>query len=161
MVEWIEPVFDRTLDDIEFAKKQIQEWIQNKLASGNVKTCELKGCFNVTDINRIEGNIRYITDKLNFWGYKTETECKTWELKDIPTVNDVNRILTNLRILVTAYHKKRNISDIPWNMINFRDINAIEENLFYINELIEIMIKSLQKCGMFKSGAKRILPIRR
>ena len=43
----------------------------------------------------------------------------------------------------------------------FSDINAVEKNLYAIKQLLDSMIDGFQKSGMFKSGAMRMLPIRR
>lgn len=65
MAVWIQPVYDRTNEDVAFAQEQIQKWIDAKLSGNPVETYELKGCFNLTDINRIEGDIQYISDRLD------------------------------------------------------------------------------------------------
>lgn len=161
MAVWISPVFDRTNEDVVFAQEQIQKWIDTKLSGDPVATYELKGCFNLTDINRIEGNIQYISDRLNELHYPTGTSCRVWEQSGLPTVGDVKRIISNIKFIIAAYHQQRGIPDVPETMSTFSDINAIEVNLYAIKQLLDSMVEGFQKSGMSKSGAMRMLPIRR
>lgn len=161
MAEWISPVFDRTADDVAFAREQIQKWIDAKLSGNPTETYELKGCLNLTDINRIEGNIQYLSDRLDVLYYLPGTSCKVWEQSGLPTARDVKRILSNVRLIITAYHRQTGVPDVPESMATFSDINAIEENLYAIKQLLDVMEERFQKSGNFKSGAMRMLPIRR
>ena len=161
MAVWVSPVFDRTNEDVVFAQGQIQKWIDAKLSGNPVVTYELKGCFNLTDINRIEGDIQYISDRLNGLHYPTGTSCKVWEQSGLPTVKDVKRILSNVRLIIAAYHQQNGISDVPESINTFSDINAIEENLYAIKQLLDSMTEAFPKSGMFKSETMRMLPIRR
>ena len=161
MAVWIEPVFDRTNEDVTFARKQVLKWIAAKLSGNPVETYELKGCFNLTDINRIEGDIQYISDRLDELYYPPGTSCKVWERSGLPTAQDVKRILSNVRLIIAVYHQQEGVPDVPEDMSTFSDINAIEENLYAIKQLLDSMVDRFQKSGMFKSGAMRMLPIRR
>lgn len=161
MAEWIQPVYDRTDEDVAFAQEQIQKWIDTRLSGNPVETYELKGCLNLTDINRIEGDIQYISDRLDELYYPPGTSCKVWERSGLPTAQDVKRILSNVRLIIAAYYQQEGVSDVPEDMSTFSDINAIEENLYAIKQLLDSMVDRFQKSGMFKSGAMRMLPIRR
>lgn len=161
MAVWIDPVFDRTQADVSFAEEKIQEWIKAKLTGNPIETYELKGCLNLTDINRIEGNIQYLSDRLDELHYPPGTSCKVWERSGLPTAQDVKRILSNVRLIIAAYHQQEGVPDVPEDMSTFSDINAVEENLCAIKQLLDSMVDRFQKSGMFKSGAMRMLPIRR
>ncbi len=158
MAEWIQPIYDRTEEDVAFAQEQIRQWIEGKLSD---KTYELKGCLNLTDINRIEGNIQYISDRLSELNYPPGTFSKVWKQSDLPTAQDIERILSNIRLIIANYYQPEDVSEIPESMSTFSDINAIEKDLYAIKQLLDLMIEGFQKSGMFKSGAKRMLPIRR
>ena len=161
MAVWIQPVYDRTNEDVAFAQEQIQKWIDTKLSGNPAETYELKGCFNLTDINRIEGDIQYISDRLDELHYPPGTSCKVWEQSGLPTARDVKRILYNVRLIITTYHQQIDASDVPESMSTFSDINAVEKKLYVIKQLLDSMVDTFQKSGMFKSGAMRRLPIRR
>ena len=161
MAVWIEPVFDRTQSDVDFAEQQIQEWIAAQLTGNPIETYDLKGCLNLSDINRIEGNIQYLTDRLDELHYFSGTSTKTWERSGLPTERDIRRILSNVRYIIAAYHQQAGVPDVPEDMGTYSDINAIEENLFKIKQLLDSMVNGFQKSNMFKSGGMRMLPIRR
>lgn len=161
MAVWIEPIFDRTNEDVSFAQTKIQEWIAAKMSGTIVETYELKGCLNLTDINRIEGNIQYLSDRLDELNYPPGTSCKVWERSGLPTERDIRRILNNLKLIIAAYYQQDSITDVPKDMNTFSDINAIEENLYAIKQLLDSMVEGFQKSGMFQSGGMRMLPIRR
>lgn len=161
MSVWIDPVFDRTQEDVSFAEEKIQEWIKAKLTGNPIETYELKGCLNLTDINRIEGNIQYLSDRLDELHYPPGTSCKVWERSGLPTERDIRRILSNVNLIISAYYQQDDVPTVPDSMGNYTDINAIEENLYRIKQLLDSMIAGFQKSGMFQSGAMRALPIRR
>lgn len=161
MAVWIDPVFDRTQEDVSFAEEKIQEWIKAKLTGNPIETYELKGCLNLTDINRIEGNIQYLSDRLDELYYPPGTSCKVWERSGLPTERDIRRIISNVNLIISAYYQQDDVSAVPDNMGTYTDINAIEENLYRIKQLLDSMVEGFQKSGMFKSGAMRMLPIRR
>lgn len=161
MAVWIDPVFDRTQEDVSIAEEKIQEWIKAKLTGNPIETYELKGCLNLTDINRIEGNIQYLSDRLDELHYPPGTSCKVWERSGLPTERDIRRILSNVNLIISAYYQQDDVPAVPDSMGNYTDINAIEENLYRIKQLLDFMIAGFQKSGMFQSGAMRALPIRR
>lgn len=161
MATWRNPVFDRTNEDVISAKTQISEWIAAIQNGETFETYELKGCLNLSDINRIEGNIEYLGDLLTKLGYSVLVDIKVWEAKSIPTQRDINRILENLHRIIEAYFQQEGSPDIPYNMLRYSEINDIEENIFRIMGLIEAMMNSFQRSGAFYSGGMRLLPIRR
>lgn len=161
MVVWIEPIFDRTEEDVEFAREQISRWIAEELSGSPIETYDLKGCLNVVDLNRIEGNINYLNETLTKLHYPPGTSSKAWERSDLPTERDVSRILNNIRLIISVYYQQQKAPDVPESMRTYKDINAIEENLLLIKQLIDSMRASFQKSAAFQSGAMRILPIRR
>lgn len=158
MAEWISPIFDRTAENVAFAKEQIQKW---KDARSPNKSYPLKGCLNLYDMNRIEGNIQYISDILDSLYYLTGATCKTWAKSGMPTEPDARRILNNLQRIESVYRQPKGVPNIPDSMATYSDINSIEENLYHIKLLIDTMIGCFQKSGTFQSGAMRMLPIRR
>ena len=161
MATWIEPVYDRTDEDVTFAKTQIQEWITEVLSGNPIETYDLKGCLNLVDINRIEGALQYLSDTLSNLYYPPGTSCKVWAINGLPTAIDIYRILNNVRLIISAYCQQDGVPDVPEGMSTYSDINAVEENLLKIKELLDCMQASFQKSAMLKSGGMRMLPIRR
>jgi hypothetical protein len=161
MVEWIDPVYDRTVEDVEFAKAQIAEWIKSIQTGDTVSTYDLKGCLNLSDINRIEGNIKFLAEKLSALGYPPDVTVKSWKRSGVPNEEDIKRIINNTKSIVRAYYQQKGVSELPHGMTGWDEINAIEENLAKIKELYDAMVKSFRLSGTFTSGSSQILPIRR
>ena len=56
MASWIEPIYDRTYADVDYAKARIKYY----KANGGITDGEiLKGVFSANDMNRIENNARF------------------------------------------------------------------------------------------------------
>lgn len=200
---WKEPIFDRTLEDVEFAIQKIAEWkkshnhnvdirvengtlllhddgtayvnedafvllnegkvyVENgvlMLDVGNVYG--LKGCLNLLDLNRIEGNIAYLAEKMESFSYSPNIHGKQWTNADMPNLNDMSRIIGNIRALISAFYSPSSPPSLPTTMLSIDDINAIEENLYMIKEILDCMQSSFEKVGTIKSGSRMLLPIRR
>lgn len=158
---WINPIFDRTQVDVDFAISKIAEWMASDINEGTNSVYDLKGCLNVSDINRIEGNIAFLSKELKKHAYSPVTSTKQWENKGLPTENDIKRILNNIRGLTSAFYRPSDAPDIPPQMLVYTDVNAVEKNLSLIKELLDYMVNSFKKSGTFQSGSKMHLPIRR
>ena len=155
-------MFDRTQEDVDRAIKQISEWIASSMLGKPIVTTDLKGCLNVADINRIEGNIVYLSERLNEYYYVANSHSKNWDRNGLPTKYDVERILRNIRELREVFHVHPNAPSVPSSMLRYDDVNAVELNLELIKELLEQMIECLyKKSGNFSSGSTFFLPIRR
>ena len=161
MSVWIDPVFDRTQADVEFAIQKISEWVLADITGVPRVVYDFKGCLNVSDINRIEGNIAYLAKQLDSCYYTPDTNTQSWTRTGMPNQKDVSRILYNVRALITAFHQQKRAPSVPTNLIDYKDVNAIEENLFLIKELLDAMVASFKPSGTFHSGSTTYLPIRR
>lgn len=200
---WRDPVFDRTLDDVEFAIRKIAEWKQSHTHSTDIRVendklvvqegvrayvsddkavvqtdgttyvendalvvrvgdvYELKGCLNLLDLNRIEGNIAYLAEKMESYSYSPNIHGKQWTKADMPNINDMSRIAENIRSLTSAFYSPNNPPSLPTTMMSYYDINAIEANLYLIKELLDCMESSFKQVGTIRSGSTTFLPIRR
>lgn len=161
MAKWITPIFDRTQTDVDIAIQKITEWITATISGYSHDVYDLKGCLNVSDINRIEENIGYLAELLNDYGYFPDVSVRTWENADIPTENDIKRIVHNVSELVESFRQHSDAPTIPSSLMRYDDVNAIEKNLYLMKKLINIMEDSFKKSGTFQSGSTMFLPIRR
>ncbi len=87
----IKLIYDRTLEDVEYAM----------LHPDSEK--HLKGAYNYTDLNRIENNCKYIMELRNEKQVFSPVDLviKTnWKVTDIPHINDFNRIRNNIIALM-------------------------------------------------------------
>ena len=200
---WRDPIFDRTLDDVNFAIKKIEAWKKHHTHSVDMQVendvlivqdgnhayvdedkvvlnkegavyiedgvaildiddvYDLKGCLNISDLNRIEENIAYIADRLESFFFHPNIYHKSWRREDLPNENDMVRILDNIRSIKSSFYSPSNAPLLPTTMLSYSDINAIEENLYLIKELLDCMESSFKKTGTIKCGSTTFLPIRR
>lgn len=122
---------------------------------------ELKGCLNTLDINRIEGNIAYLSEKLSELAYPSNVTTRQWDNTGLPTEKDIERIIANIRSLVDGFYQPSDAPTLPTTMLSYNDINSIERNIDLIKYLLDCMVNSFKKVGAFKSGFTITLPTRR
>ena len=200
---WRNPIFDRTLEDVEYAIQKISDWKTNHTHLADIKVendalvyntegvayvtddkflleaegevriedevlylntddvIDLKGCLNLADLNRIEGNIAYLGELMESFSYTPNIHGKKWTIADMPNQNDMSRIIENIRSLISAYYSPDSPPSLPITMLSYSDLNAIEENLHLIKELLDCMQSSFKKVGTIKSGSNMFLPLRR
>jgi hypothetical protein len=143
MADWMSSVHDRTQTDVDYAIAQVK--------AGN-NTTEYKGCFNVSDINRIENNSRYISDRLNVMKYTNSIETKSWDMTGLPNVTDVARLINNVSTIIRAYYQPLGAPALPTTLRTFEQVNAIEKNLYMIKHLIDNEENEFRYCGTFNCG---------
>ena len=122
---------------------------------------DLKGCLNLTDINRIEGNIEYLAQKLLELGYPSDVVVKKWNKDDLPSEQDIRRIINNIKVLADAFYQPNDPPALPSTMSSYNDINSIEKYIDLIKYVLDCMVGSFKKAGTFKSGSTTFLPTRR
>lgn len=143
MAEWISPVRNRTQADVEYAISQIK--------SGN-NSSEFKGCFNVTDINRIENNTRYIADRLNVLKYTNTIETKSWDMYGLPNITEVTRLINNVLKIINAYYAPADAPGLPTTLLTYEQVNDLEKILYLIKHLIDNEENEYRHCGTFNCG---------
>ena len=148
MAEWTEPIFDRTLNDVESA---IREIALQKANGGGVLP-ELKGCLNMGDLNCIENNIQFLSDNLSSLYYFSKVNTKKWSRTGLPTVADITRILNNIKILINSFYQSEDAPDLPTTVLTYEHLNNIEENLYLLKEMLDNMVASFRECGTLYCG---------
>ena len=113
---------------------------------------DLKGCLNVSDLNRIEGDIKYLDDNLATMCYYSNTVSRNWDVNGLPDASDISRIIQNVAKLISGYHQISTAPELPDTMLSFEDINALEENLYHIKGILDIMITLFRECNTFECG---------
>ena len=149
---WVEPVFDRTLEDVEEARRVLA-------AGGTLEN--LKGCLNFTDLNRIEGDMAYLFGELQEIGKRIEGITREWSETDIPLMDDIRRILINLDRLTEAFILPEDVPFVPERILRYNEVNDIEQLLYIIHEILLLVKASFRKSGTFQSGGKRMFLLRR
>ena len=159
-MRWIVPVVDRTLSDVQNALAQIELW-RIQVANGQSPTVtELKGCLNATDLNRIEGNTRHISEFLRAYGFQANVTTKVdWTDESLPNATDVNRIIDNIKEIRNKYYEPAGMPSLPQTMVSFSDINAIEQSLLLFREMLLGMVGAFRRSGTFVAGSPFRLPM--
>ncbi len=130
-MSWVTPVYDRTETDI-------------------VNKTE-KSYIAAVDLDRIEGNIKWLRLTIESFGFETAGLSKSWTMYGLPDIGDVKRILQNAQELVEKYGINPP-AEIPLSMRGYPEINAIEENLMCLKKLVDWTINSVIKTGTYYSG---------
>lgn len=144
MANWVEPIFDRTQVDVDYARQQLAKGINDAI---------YKGCFNVSDVNRIEDNTRYLADRLiELYYFNTVSTRSTWAKNSYIDAANVARIVNNISVLWKAYHTPTGAEALPNTLLTFVQANNIEKNLSLIKELLDNMVSSFRECGTFNCG---------
>jgi len=148
-MNWITPITDRTAADIA-----------NRTD---------RGFLNVSDINRIEGNIVWLTNQLaRFNIFVTISAVTNWNTTNVPVTSDFMRIRSNIDTLITRIRAVR--PDLTANFqptaerdfpqLGFVTVNRLEINLLLLKQLIDRM-STIYRQASFKSGQQLFLPQRR
>lgn len=122
---------------------------------------DLKGCLNVLDINRIEENIAYLSERLIELAYPNNLIIKRWSKDNLPTDAEIQRIIDNVKELITTFYQLEDAPIIPSTLLSYDNVNNLERNIDLIKYLLDCMVGSFKKSGAFKSGSTTFLPKRR
>ena len=122
---------------------------------------DLKGCLNLSDISRIDGDIAYLAERLTQYRYPVVANSREWDGNDLPTAQDLSRIARNIRSMIDEFARSSKSTTIPDSVLSYADINALEYNLYLLKQLLDAMVEGFVKSGTNKCGATMRLPIRR
>ena len=101
---WIEPVTNRTLDDV-LARNEL-------------------GVLNASDLNRIDGNMQELAKNLGI----TIAPAKNWTNSSIPVVSDYEQIINSTKAVRSALKVPEPMPEVPAMPLNsFDKYNAIEK----------------------------------
>lgn len=130
---WVVAVVDRTLSDVLDAKRQKAM----ARANGTRIAVDLKGCLNISDLNRIENNTEYVRSLLVAEGYTipAQTYKKDWVYSDALNFTDTTRILNNIEALRDKVKGVvSGLPETPTELLRYEYINTAELILKMIKE---------------------------
>ena len=120
MSTWITPVTDRTQADVNTARELI--------ATRSTSATDLKGCYNPSDMNRVENNVEVLEDRFAWFGIHLTLTTKTdHNYLGLPTVTDRTRYLGNINTLRSALFRYADTPETPTNYNDFTQANDIEK----------------------------------
>ena len=151
MTTWINPIYDRTQADVDYAKAQIEYF---KQYGGITDGVAMKGCLNDVDLNRIENNCDYIGDLLASLCYYNHIDRYdgSWSLTSVPDTSHINRIIGNVKKMQDNYFKPSASPTLPTTLTHYEDVNSLEKCLYLLKVMIDNMTSSFKQCGTFTCG---------
>lgn len=136
-------IFDRTAEDVRTAREQ----------RGKVLT-PFKGCYNATDMNRVEAAVKAIAAELNSAGYAVTVNPVTYAESDIIRRSDFAAYLADVQAIRDAYYTLEETGALPKpeDKLGYQGANTIEKVLADIDLLLEGMLTMYRRAGTFTSG---------
>lgn len=119
------------------------------------RTANARGKLDSAMLNRIESNCEYLAGQLLLYGYSPgNLTFKTdWVMADFLYRTEIDRVRGNVEALVDAYHKMTGSPDIRyWDSIDWTDANALEKNLWNVNQLLVWMISNFWYSNEYYAG---------
>lgn len=152
-------IIDRKQSDVDRAKQLIEKAkvIENLSSSELTEYLSgLKGCYNISDLNRVEEAVEYISEWLRELGYFNIVNIKKWTDGERFTTSQVNRYLNNIKILRDTIIVASNTLVVPASYKPFANANNIEKILFDLKNIITNSLNMYISCGVANCGQNRL-----
>ena len=131
-------IFDRTIEDVESAKKIREEKIQKNinLSAEEIEILE-KGTMTINTLNRIEQKQNVLKGLFEDMGYyNINIKTKSWDEYQIFDENSFKKIIENIKILRDAFFVYSDTPKTPTISYNYKDINSLEKILHDLDLMI-------------------------
>ena len=135
-------ITDRTLADVESVKK-LAEAIKNGAATEEqvreYLNVHQKGAYTYEDLNRVEGAVAYVANRLKEYGYDISIRpVATWTVEDTPNKEDFDRYFWNIAQIRAAITVWRSTPEAPDSVVGFdvNKANALEQILMDVNQVL-------------------------
>lgn len=145
-------ITDRTQNDVDRLKDLKEKMLKNGGISAltveeqaEYFNSVVKGSYNYTDLNRVSDACAYIYNLLIQSGYiisNYQTLKNDWVLTDIPTLTEMNKYTTTLTALKQTLSASQQIPD-TMRFLNFSNANNIEKLLVELNDIYDLLLKSM------------------
>lgn len=133
-------VFDRTLEDVKTAIREIQA-VQSGQTPSSAFMQGLKGCYNILDLNRVETAVNTVVNLLKIFGINLNLTIKTnWTHNDIFDLTQKQRYLSNISALRSAWKVYTDTPNAPTDYKHYTYANDIEKILFDIQEIYSFYV---------------------
>lgn len=144
-------ITDRTSSDVTRAKQLIEK--AKKIENLTSEELEeylsgLKGCYNISDLNRVEEAVQYVSDLLNSHNYYNVVNVKEWKPGDLLNQTELIRYLNNLDILKNAYITYSTTPDTPISYQPYGNANNIEKILLDLEQIFTYMHNYIMVAGV-------------
>ena len=141
--EGLHLIIDRTQQDVDLwnelrVKSYLSEMTTDEQSTWST---DLKGAYNVSDLNRVGAAVEYLANLLNTYGYTVVTHAKITYIEiDTPSLTQMTNYLSDVKAIK---EKMNGTQEMPetMNNLSYEDANNIEKVLYQINNFIQNMIK--------------------
>lgn len=155
-------IFDRTAADVAHAQALIDK-LASGVAFGDLTEAEqeemetgCRGCYNYTDLNRVQDATTTLAGLLEFYGYYNAIPAQhgDWDVTGVVTQAD-------WRAYVGAVHNNRAcfyvLADTPplpaiGAPLDYVGANALEKTIYDQSVLLDRLIEAFRKSGTFAAG---------
>lgn len=162
-MEWITPIFDRTIEDVDQVLMLINVIQQDGWSNvdDDIKSQflgELRGTFSKATIERIINNTKYLEARLLEHGYNPSIthQKDIWEYSDIPTINDLTELVSNLQRLIDCFYDVTGTLPTDMSTLEFDEVNDMERVLYDINQYMDWIGGHSLYCGTVACGQSKI-----
>lgn len=155
-------IFDRTAADVAHAQALI-----DKLASGvayddltDAEKAEMqtgcKGCYNYTDLNRVQDATTELANDLEFYGYYDSVPAQhgVWTAQDVPTQAEFVAYVGAVHNNRACFYVLADTPPLPaiGAPLDYVGANAIERTIYDQSVLLDRLIEAFRKSGTFAAG---------
>lgn len=116
----------------------------------------MKGCYNYSDMNRVEEAVAEISERMHEMGYPHEelTTKTDWNYWSVPTRTDMIRYFGNVATIRAAIPVYGTTPATPTinNRFNYRRANDLEKILVDVDEILTNIPKAMHCAGEVFSG---------
>lgn len=153
-------IFDRTADDVAHWER-----LRNKGYAAMTKAersewdaANMKGAYNVSDLNRVGNALNDLHSRLHEAGYIRPmlvfTAKTDWTAADVPTGADLAAYLRYVAIIRGAMAQFPTTPTTPGNTgsLDYNEANNIEKILLDVDALIQNMLAARYFCGEIFAG---------
>ena len=151
-------ITDRTQEDVNrviyLRAKCWQDMTEEEQAEWST---ELKGAYNVSDLNRVENAVRYLAEELRKLGYPTNLVIHAeWTKENKPNSEDLKRYFENVAkiraLLPAVYASTPDAPDNDLSKFNHEKANDLEQILLDIEEICGKIVASWFYLGDINAG---------
>jgi hypothetical protein len=152
-----ELIYDRTQADVNDAKALISKYMHGEVLDGYEQELwdkGLRGCYNTSDVNRVEYHTRELQNILNSNGYNIHIDTRLWAKPDIMRYSDIIRYLGNIKTILDVFGRSASAPKLPGidRWIDYIAANDIEKILYVTRELIYGALAMFRRAGTFAAG---------
>ena len=116
---------------------------------------DMKGCYGAKDMNRVEGAVTLVANRLSAVGYPLSPSVKmNWTREEIPKKEDMERYFGNvaaLRAAVPVYPSTPMAPDI-YSPLDYRKANELEQILLDLNRIATSIPAAWHYAGELYTG---------